>query len=112
LYRKAIRVSAVASLIVPFARCPSAEAMLDVLEARRIEVVALSPRGEERIDGLDHPPPPAGRALLVGTEGLGLPDSVLARARRVRIDMVPGFDSLNVSVASGIALHEATRLRR
>jgi tRNA G18 (ribose-2'-O)-methylase SpoU len=49
--------------------------------------------------------------LLLGTEGDGLPDHVLARARRVRIDMTPALDSLNVAVASGIALYEATRRR-
>ena len=49
--------------------------------------------------------------LLLGTEGEGLPEAILARARRVRIDMAPALDSLNVAVASGIALYEATRTR-
>jgi tRNA G18 (ribose-2'-O)-methylase SpoU len=108
LYRKAIRVSAGAALVVPFARCASASAMLDALEAANIEAIALTPSGEETIDAL----PPSSlrrRALLLGTEGAGLPDEVLARARRVRIDMAPGLDSLNVAVASGIALHAVMR---
>ncbi|MBX3224488.1 MAG: RNA methyltransferase [Labilithrix sp.] len=108
LYRKAIRVSAGAALVVPFARCASADAMLDVLAAANVEAIALTPRGEETIDAL----PPAPRALLLGAEGPGLPDRVIARARAVRIDMAPGLDSLNVAVASGIALHEATRALR
>jgi tRNA G18 (ribose-2'-O)-methylase SpoU len=108
LYRKAIRVSAGAALVVPFARCASVDQMFDVLAAAKIEPIALTPRGEETIDSL----PPAPRALLLGTEGPGLPDAVLARTRRVRIDMAPGLDSLNVAVASGIALHEATRALR
>ena len=108
LYRKAIRVSAGAALVVPFARCASIDEMFDVLAAANIEPIALTPRGEETIDSL----PPAPRALLLGTEGPGLPDDVLARTRRVRIDMAPGLDSLNVAVASGIALHEATRALR
>jgi tRNA G18 (ribose-2'-O)-methylase SpoU len=109
LYRKAIRVSAGAALVVPFARCASANEMLDLLEEAKIEPIALTPRGEETIDAL----PPARRALLLGTEGPGLPEAVLRRARRVRIDMAPGLDSLNVAVASGIALHEVHRqLRR
>lgn len=107
LYRKAIRVSVGAALFVPFARCPSAADMLDVLERAGIEPIALTPRGEETIDALA----PARRALLLGTEGPGLPEFLLDRARRVRIDMAPGFDSLNVAVASGIALHHA-RARR
>ena len=108
LYRKAIRVSAGTALVVPFARCASIDEMFDVLAAAHIEPIALTPRGEETIESL----PPAPRALLLGTEGPGLPDEVLARTRRVRIDMVPGLDSLNVAVASGIALHEATRALR
>jgi len=108
LYRKAIRVSAGAALVVPFARSKSVDEMFEVLAAAHIEPIALTPRGEETIDAL----PPAPRALLLGTEGPGLPEDVLARTRRVRIDMAPGLDSLNVAVASGIALHEATRARR
>lgn len=105
LYRKSIRVSAGAALIVPFARCASMDEMFELLAAAHIEPIALTPRGEEAIDSI----PSARRALLLGTEGSGLPDDVLARSRCVRIDMAPGFDSLNVAVASGIALHEATR---
>src|SRR5262249_36632441 len=107
LYRKAIRVSAGAALTVPFARCPSAEAMLELLESENLEVVALTPRGDEPIDALEARP----RALLLGTEGQGLPESILARTRRARIDMIPGFDSLNIAVASGVALYEVTRHR-
>ncbi len=106
LYRKAIRVSVGGVLLTPFARCPSPFAMIDLLEARGWEVIALSPRGEETLDAL---PPHPRRALLLGTEGDGLPEAVLARARRVRISMAPALDSLNVAVASGIALHEASR---
>ncbi len=108
LYRKAIRVSAGTALVVPFARCTSADAMIDVLAAADIEPIGLTPRGRDTIDAL----PRARRALLLGTEGPGLPDAVLSRVRPVRIDMAPGLDSLNVAVASGIALHEVMRSRR
>lgn len=105
LYRKAIRVSAGAALFVPFVRASSPHAMLDAIERAGIEPLALSPRGEATIDGLS-----AKRyALVLGTEGPGLPSDVIARCRGVRIDMAEGFDSLNVAVASGIALHEARR---
>lgn len=103
LYRKAIRVSAGTALVVPFVRCPD---LLGLLAREGVEAVSLTPRGEETIDAL----PPARRALLLGTEGPGLPDDVLARTRRVRIAMAPGLDSLNVAVASGIALHEIRKL--
>jgi tRNA (cytidine/uridine-2'-O-)-methyltransferase len=46
--------------------------------------------------------------LLLGSEGAGVPDDVHARADlRVTIPMRPGFRSLNVAVAAGIALGEA-----
>ncbi|MDB4945347.1 MAG: ribosomal methyltransferase [Labilithrix sp.] len=112
LYRKAIRVSVGGALVVPFARCSSAHAMLDAIEAAGWEALALSARGDERLDEVvSVSRAPAGRVLLMGTEGDGLPEDVMARARRVRIDMTPALDSLNVSVASGIALYEATRPR-
>jgi tRNA G18 (ribose-2'-O)-methylase SpoU len=112
LYRKSIRVSVGAALVVPFARCASPEAMLETIAAEGWEVLALSARGEETLDEVMRAPSLArGRVLLLGTEGEGLPASILARARRVRIDMTPTLDSLNVAVASGIALYEATRAR-
>lgn len=48
--------------------------------------------------------------LLLGSEGAGVPADVHARADlRVAIPMRPGFRSLNVAVAGGIALAEAMR---
>jgi tRNA G18 (ribose-2'-O)-methylase SpoU len=112
LYRKAIRVSAGAALTVPFARAGSADALIDRLEAAGVEPIALTPRGEETIEEALRAPGPSAthrrrRALVFGTEGPGLPDRVLARTRRVRIDMASGWDSLNVAVAAGVALHAA-----
>lgn len=106
LYRKAIRVSVGAALMVPFARCASAEAMLEALAAAGVEALALTPRAEASIDGLEAR---ARRALLLGTEGDGLPEAVLRQSRCVRVAMAPGLDSLNVAVASGIALYEVTK---
>lgn len=102
LYRKAIRVSVGGALVVPFARCRSAGAMLDTLAGHGFEAIALTPRAAERVDELACAPR---RALLLGAEGPGLPAEVLDRARGARIDIVADFDSLNVAVAGGIALH-------
>jgi tRNA G18 (ribose-2'-O)-methylase SpoU len=111
LYRKSIRVSVGGALVVPFARCDSADTMLDTIEAAGWEALSLTARGEELLDAVVADPAPRGRVLLMGTEGDGLPAGILARTRRVRIDMTPALDSLNVAVASGIALYEATRRR-
>lgn len=48
--------------------------------------------------------------LLMGRESAGLPAALHERADlRVRIPMAPGFRSLNLAVATGIALGEAMR---
>jgi tRNA G18 (ribose-2'-O)-methylase SpoU len=102
LYRKAIRVSVGASLIVPFARLADVSAMMAALEAAQTSVVALSPSGRETLSSFT---PPPRVAALFGTEGPGLPAHVLATARTLAIPMAPGFDSLNVATTSGIVLH-------
>lgn len=102
LYRKAIRVSVGASLIVPFARVADAREMMALLEGAGVTMVALSPSGRESVSAFVRPPRVA---ALFGTEGPGLPEDVLAAARTLAIPMAPGFDSLNVATTSGIVLH-------
>ncbi len=53
-----------------------------------------------------------GDVLLFGTEPTGLPDGVLADPRitaRVRIPMLPGRRSMNLSNAAAVAVYEAWR---
>lgn len=103
LYRKAIRVSVGGALTVPMRRFESAAAMLEWLQNAHFDILALSPRGRERMADVTRAPG-ARTAVLLGPEGPGLPEDLLARLRTVRIPMSPDFDSLNVSVTSGIAL--------
>ena len=107
-YRKAIRVSCGATLVVPFARDPDWPRALDEVRRNTIELVALAPAPHlpsiEEVATVR----PAGRplAVMVGAEGSGLSDAALARASVVaRIPIDPRSDSLNVTVAAGIALH-------
>ena len=52
-------------------------------------------------------------ALLLGSEGSGLPDDLLAAADlRVAIPMKGTAESLNLAVAAGILLYEVPRRRR
>ncbi len=102
LYRKAIRVSAGTALTLPFARLPDADALLALAERHDLVPLALTPAGRETVSAL----PPLRRALLLlGAEGPGLPEPVIARCRAVRIPMSAGVDSLNVATAGAIALH-------
>ncbi|NBJ12294.1 TrmH family RNA methyltransferase [Microvirga arsenatis] len=106
LYRKAIRVSVGGALVVPFARAASGIALMTALKAASFEVIALSPSGREVLSQVR---PSRRTALLLGAEGPGLPEDVLAETRTVSIPMSGGFDSLNVATTSGIALHHLTR---
>ena len=106
LYRKAIRVSVGAALTLPIARAGSADRLIEALMASKFEIVALSPAGALDIDDLA---PSSRTAILFGAEGPGLPASILAQTRSVRIEMAGGFDSLNVATTSGIVLHRVRR---
>ena len=101
LYRKSIRVSVGAALTVPYVRGGDIGEMIDVLDKSGFEILALSPGGKISILDIE----PKGRtALLVGTEGEGLPKSVLEGTGSVRIPQSSGFDSLNVATAAAIAI--------
>ncbi len=102
LYRKAIRVSVGGVFRVPFLRGGSAEGIVAALRSAGVECLALSPSGGEELAQIA---PGSQTALVLGAEGPGLPPSILNGLRVVRIAIVDGFDSLNVAVSSGIALH-------
>lgn len=107
LYRKAIRVSVGAALLVPFAQLQPGEDALALLDRHGVTPVALSPSGADTLD--DWRPAPR-NAVMLGAEGPGLAPDVMARTRTLRIAMTAGFDSLNVATTSGIVLHHlATR---
>lgn len=114
-YRKAIRTSAGAAMVVPFAAgvaCPEA---LDQLRARGFVIAALTPSSSavnigDFVSTGDATGP---LAVLLGSEGHGLSDDALARADvRLKIPMSGAIDSLNIATAAGIALHRLYEARR
>jgi len=110
LYRKAIRTSMGAALRVPFARAGADEwpGVLADVRAAGFTIVALTPREpSETLQVFAARPRPPRLALIVGTEGAGLSEAVEAMADvRVRIPISGDVDSLNLAVATGIALYE------
>jgi tRNA G18 (ribose-2'-O)-methylase SpoU len=102
LYRKAIRVSVGASLVVPFAQDCSALELLRLLESAGFSSHAFSPSGAHGLAQTTRTPR---MALVLGSEGPGLPDEVLSTMKTIAIPMAADFDSLNVATSSAIALH-------
>ena len=106
LYRKALRVSMGHVLRVPFAICDDLPALMPQLSAMGYTTLALTPAPDARVlqssDKADFPRP----ALCFGAEGPGLTQNLIEAAdRRVRIEMAPGVDSLNISVAAAVSMY-------
>lgn len=101
LYRKAIRVSVGATLQIPYVHDGRIDDIVRAVAEANIKLIALSPGSTQSLYDL----PLSGRtALLLGTEGEGLPEHLLSSLQTARIPMSRQFDSLNVATASGIAL--------
>jgi tRNA G18 (ribose-2'-O)-methylase SpoU len=113
LYRKAIRVSAGASLQVPFATFDSGATVLAGLRAAGYCVIALTTGDDAvaiaqigRASAI-----PERLALVVGSEDRGLREETRAAADlEVTIPMAGAVDSLNAATAVAIALHRLCRL--
>ena len=105
-YRKAIRVSVGAVLRTPMAAGLDAAGAIDGLKAAGFRVLAMTPSSPAPL----HLASRGGRtAIVLGAEGPGLPNQLLARCEPIGIPMSGGFDSLNVATAGAIALHHFTR---
>lgn len=104
---KALRGSMGSAFRVPVARATLESAMGAAREAGAT-IFAAAPGGQpaDRCD-LSRP-----SMILLGSEGLGLPDAALAKAQaRIAIPMRRGVDSLNVAVSAALLLYEARRQR-
>ena len=105
LYRKAIRTSMGTALQVPFARVEKWPDELDSYKSSGFAVLALTPRASAQSLEEIAQRPPQRWILLAGAEGPGLSETTLIIADvHVRIPIVQTVDSLNVTVAVGIAL--------
>jgi tRNA G18 (ribose-2'-O)-methylase SpoU len=103
-YRRSVRVSMGEILHLPVARAPLTDA-LDRLVAAGWQVWALTPRPDATdLRDLVRAGRPAKVALVLGAEGPGLTERVLAVHTNVRIPINPDVDSLNVGHAVTAAL--------
>jgi tRNA G18 (ribose-2'-O)-methylase SpoU len=111
LYRKAIRTSMAATMVVPYATAEPWPGALGTLAAGGWTTVAMTPNAEaEPLDCVARATAGARHVLVVGHEGEGLlADTMHACTRRARIPMARQpddlVDSLNVTTAAAIALY-------
>ena len=111
LYRKAVRTSMAATLRVRFARVEPWPGGLNELQRLGYGLAAFTPHREARpLASFAMNRPPDRLALLFGSEGSGLTGAAQDLADvRVRIPVSADVDSLNLAVATGIALSWLTR---
>lgn len=101
-----IKASAGAAVDMPVAQVNQIPPFIEALKEKGWWLLGLHPRGEnmEQFD-LQRP-----TVFVLGAEGKGLKPSVEKQCDALLgIPMVPGWDSLNVSVSGGIALYEWRR---
>jgi TrmH family RNA methyltransferase len=105
----AVKASMGALFEVPVAQAGDPADLFEWARARGVGVVATSAHADAQHWSTSYPAP---LALLLGSEGVGLPRDLLERGDlRVRIPMVGGAHSLNLAVAAGILLYEVRRQR-
>jgi 23S rRNA (guanosine2251-2'-O)-methyltransferase len=106
----AVKSSAGALLKIPVCRERNMPEVLDVLKGYGLTIMATDLNGAVNIDECEYD---KGVAIIMGAEGKGVIPETLRRADiRIKIPMVDSFDSLNVSVATGIILYEIQRYKK
>lgn len=106
---KALRASMGSAFRIPVLRSRALATLVDEWRRAGIRIVAAAPRGGTSMYDTDLRAP---TAILLGGEGAGLPDDLVAAAdTRVSIPMHGAIESLNAAVAAAVLLYEAQRQR-
>jgi RNA methyltransferase, TrmH family len=106
---KALRGAMGSTFRVPIAARQSLESSVDELKRRGVSVVAAVPRGGAPLPGANLS---GSIALLLGGEGAGLSDAIIAAAdERITIPMRPPVESFNVAITAALILYEAAKQR-
>lgn len=107
LHRRAVRVSMGSVFQTPWARLPAdgwPEAHFTSLRRMGMKLAALALREDALILGDPRLAETERLALVLGTEGTGLPQALIEQCDfAVKIPMKNGVDSLNVAAASAVA---------
>jgi TrmH family RNA methyltransferase len=106
---KALRASMGSALRVPIVSTSLLDDAVSDARAHGARIAATVPRGGTSPFSAPLKGP---IALLIGSEGIGLPDSAVLEAdMRLMIPMQPPVESLNAAVAAAVLLFEARRQR-
>lgn len=105
-----VKASAGAIYHMPLVKLSNHHQALSDLAAKGVFIVALTEKAEQPLSIL---PALSPTCLVVGDEGMGISREILDFADgQYRIPITGGTDSLNVSVAAGIAFYEVDRIRK
>lgn len=105
----AIKTSAGALMKIPVCREKNMKSTMELLNQSGILTIGCSEKGKDLLHKVDMTVPVA---VIMGNEETGISDDVLKRCTELaRIPMDFGVQSLNVSVAAGIAVYEVVRQR-
>ena len=105
---KAVRASAGSLFRIPIAGPLAPASLAPRLRRSRIRLMAAVPDGTTDFRQADYR---GGLALVVGSEGGGIPPGLGAFDAEIRVPTAKGVDSLNVAAAAAIVLCEAARQR-
>jgi TrmH family RNA methyltransferase len=106
---KALRASMGSAFHLPVVRSRAMEKLSADWRGSGVRIVAAVPRGGTSMYQVDFTRP---TAILMGGEGAGLPEEMIANAdQRVSIPMRGAIESLNAAVAAAVLLYEAQRQR-
>ena len=105
----AIKTSAGAAFNIPICKVEHIKDALFILQAEDIQIVSITEKTDDLIYSVDLKKP---TALIMGSEHRGISPSVLKLSDyKAKLPMYGTIESLNVSVACGIALYEVVRQR-
>lgn len=106
---EAMKTSAGALAHIPVCREPSIQQIVDTLHLNGIMTLAMDLKGENLLQAELKPQP---MAVIMGAEDVGVSKYVLKHAQQLlKIPQHNSFDSLNVSVATGVILYEIYKQR-
>jgi len=113
LNSKVIRASAGSIFRLPVVTAKSAGGSEEILGTLRKESVRLIATSSHKGTPIDEARLTGPTAVLIGSEGSGLPRSAMAQVEElVAIPHTPQVESLNAGVAGSIVLYESARQRR